>query len=196
MRFPKRKQNRLKHYDYSQNGYYFVTVCTYRRRPIFADDVGAQFIAPERNASGSMNRTPTGRFIVSGTTSAIYGARTIAEQYLLDLKNRFKGLGIDFHVVMSEHIHVIFILDNCQTKLGEIIRTYKALVIHNVGARFIAPETNGSGSMNRTPTKIWQRGYYEHIIRNESALYKIREYIMNNPDKERYDWDELDVPKK
>ena len=66
MRFPKRKQNRLKHYDYSQNGYYFVTVCTHMRRPIFADDgsemmhtnnVGAKFIAPETNGSGSMNRT-------------------------------------------------------------------------------------------------------------------------------------------
>ncbi len=47
--------------------------------------------------------------------------------------------------------------------------------------------------MNRTPTKIWQRGYYEHVIRNEKALNKIREYIMNNPDKEKYDWDKLDV---
>ena len=43
--------------------------------------------------------------------------------------------------------------------------------------------------MNRTPTKIWQRGYYEHVIRNEKALNKIREYIMNNPDKEKYDWE-------
>jgi len=41
--------------------------------------------------------------------------------------------------------------------------------------------------------QIWQRGYYEHIIRNESALNKIREYIMNNPDKEKYDWDKLDI---
>jgi len=41
--------------------------------------------------------------------------------------------------------------------------------------------------------RLWQPNYYEHIIRNESALNKIREYIMNNPDKEKYDWDKLDV---
>ena len=207
IRFPKRKQIRLKHYDYSQNGYYFVTVCTHMRRPIFADgglemtqmnNVGARFIAPEINASGLINQTPT--------------CRTIAEQYLLDLKNRFTGVDIDFHEIMSTHIHVIFVLNGCKAKLGEIIRAYKALVTHAVGARFIAPkinasgsmkglinqtptapETNASGSMNRTPTKIWQRGYYEHVIRNESALNKIREYIINNPDKEEYDWGKLDV---
>jgi len=71
--------------------------------------------------------------------------------------------------------------------------TNRKIQFPNVGARFIAPGTRGSGSMNRTPTKIWQRGYYEHVIRNEKALNKIREYIMNNPDKEKYDWDKLDV---
>ena len=40
---------------------------------------------------------------------------------------------------------------------------------------------------------IWQPNYYERIIRNESALNRIREYIMNNPEKEKYDWDRLDA---
>ena len=43
---------------------------------------------------------------------------------------------------------------------------------------------------------IWQPNYYEHVIRNEFALNKIRGYIINNPDRERYDLDGLDVPKK
>jgi len=64
---------------------------------------------------------------------------------------------------MPTHLHMIFVSNKTKKDLSEIIRTVKALVTRN------------------TRIKFWQRNYYEHVIRNEYALLKIREYIQNNP---------------
>ena len=64
---------------------------------------------------------------------------------------------------MPDHLHMIFVFNEIKKDLSEIIRTFKALVTKN------------------TRIKFWQRNYYEHVIRNEDALLKIREYIQNNP---------------
>ena len=91
------------------------------------------------------------------------GKETAVERELKDLKSKTLGLDLDYFVIMPNHVHIIFILRNCQISLGEIVRRFKAKVSHNFG----------SG--------IWQPNYYEHVIRNEKALNKIREYIINNP---------------
>lgn len=85
---------------------------------------------------------------------------------LLDLTEKMPGLALDFYVVMPNHSHIIFVLNQCKFKLGEIVRRFKAKV---------------SRSFNQN---VWQPNYYEHVIRNETALNKIREYILKNPDKE------------
>ena len=126
-RLPKRKEIRLKNYNYKSNGYYFVTICTHRGKPY------------------------------------IKKYKEIIEKILLSLPERFSGLKIDWYVLMSNHLHMIFVFNEVKRGLPEIIRTFKALVTRN------------------TKIKIWQRNYYEHIIRNENALLKIREYIQNNP---------------
>ena len=64
---------------------------------------------------------------------------------------------------MSTHLHVIFAFYGMKEGLPERVRTFKALVARSTGTRF------------------WQRNYYEHVIRTEAALFKIREYIENNP---------------
>ena len=68
---------------------------------------------------------------------------------------------------MSNHLHVIFVFNGMKESLSEVVRRFKALVTRNTGVKF------------------WQRNYYEHVIRNESALFKMREYIKNNPLAER-----------
>ena len=88
------------------------------------------------------------------------------ESELKDLVNKVKGLGLDFFVVMPNHVHIIFILQSCSLKLGEAVRRFKAKVSH------------------KFKEFTWQPNYYEHVIRNEQALSKIREYILMNPEKE------------
>jgi len=134
---PKRKEIRLKSYDYRSNGYYFITICTNRGKPY------------------------------------IKKYKEIIERILLSLPERFSGLKIDWYILMPTHLHMIFVFNETKKDLSEIIRSFKALVTRN------------------TRIKFWQRNYYEHVIRNENVLLKIREYIQNNPLAERIEFEEF-----
>ena len=81
------------------------------------------------------------------------------------LPKRFPYLKIDYFVLMPTHLHAIFIFERSEVSLGEVVRTYKALVTIRIKVK-----------------NFWQRNYYEHVIRSENALSRIREYIQNNPD--------------
>ena len=128
------KNIRLRNYDYSTNGYYFVTVLTNYRRPYLAKD--------------------------------LYELVNTAIQEL----NELEGVKVDYAVVMSNHIHLILILINCPFKLGEIVRRLKAKTSRKAGF------------------KLWQPNYYEHVIRHDRALSRIRQYIINNPHVEQIEF--------
>ena len=126
------KTLRLVDYDYSSDGFYFVTICTDHRKPHLAGN--------------------NGEFV-----------RRLIEQ----LPSKVHGVKLDFLQIMPSHIHLILILEDCQVTLGEIVRRLKATA------------TKQSGF------KLWQPNYYEYVIRNEKALARIREYLLNNPSLER-----------
>ncbi len=96
----------------------------------------------------------------------------MVERILLSLPEGFSGLKIDWHILMSTHLHVIFLFEGMKEGLPEVVRGFKALVSRNTCRGRIYPT-------------LWQRNYYEHVISNEAALVKIREYIKNNPLAER-----------
>ena len=139
-RKPQRKNIRLRDYDYTSDGYYFVTVCTFGRKPNL-----------ERRSK-------------------------IVRETLLSLSDRFHGLRIDYHVLAPTHVHIIFTFEAVGASLGQVVRTFKALVTR---------QCREPG--DRTP--FWQRNYYEHVIRNRGALSKIRQYIQNHRSVERIDFD-------
>ncbi len=120
------KNIRLKNYDYSANGYYFVTIVTNFRQRYLKD------------------------------------LHDLVKEAIENL-NHLDGVTVDYYTVMDNHIHIIIVLEECQYKLGEIIRRLKAVTSRKAGF------------------KLWQPNYYEHVIRNDKALKKIREYIVNNP---------------
>jgi REP element-mobilizing transposase RayT len=128
------KNIRLRNYDYSINGYYFVTVLTNYRRPYLVQD--------------------------------LYELVNIAIQEL----NELEGVKVDYAVVMSNHIHLILILSDCPLELGEIVRRLKAKTSQKAGL------------------KLWQPNYYEHVIRHDLALSRIRQYIINNPHVEQIEF--------
>ncbi|MFH1230438.1 MAG: transposase [Planctomycetota bacterium] len=101
--------------------------------------------------------------------------RKEAEQILQDLPRRFTGVKLDFYSFVPDHLHVIFIMENVNVTLGEIVRTYKALVTKTTGYK-----------------PFWEWNYYEHIIRSEKELEKIRLYIKANPYYEKIDWKNID----
>lgn len=100
------------------------------------------------------------------------GHKTIVEQNIRNMGEIDDAI-VDYFSVMADHIHVILGLNDCKYRLGELVRRFKGRVSQALGNR------------------VWQSNYYEHVIRNEKALAKIREYIQNNPEAENIKWEQF-----
>jgi len=159
-----RKQLRLKHYDYTESGVYFVTVCSRNRECLFGDIVGATGRSPalQLNAYGNIVR----------------------DEWLKSAVIR-NEITLDAFVVMPNHIHgIIFIIR--ATGRSPLHDTMKpGLRSRSLGAfmaGFKSSTTKQINIMRTTPgIPVWQRNYYEHVIRTDDELNKTREYIINNP---------------
>ena len=155
---PKRKNIRLKDYDYSQNGYYFVTICTHNRQNLFETSIVGNDL----------------RVVPSDVPQ-----NQIIEKWLTELQNKFQ-IEIDKYIIMPDHIHFILIIPterHIGRSLPDMIKWFKTMTtneyIKSVKDGFIEPFDK----------KIWQKSYYEHIIRDENDYVLKSEYILNNPFK-------------
>jgi putative transposase len=143
-----RQSTRLRHYDYSQAGGYFVTICVQARQAAFGSVVGNEMCL---DAIG-----------------------LLAQSAWCQLTDRFPGLVLDEFVLMPNHLHGIIFLPSCKSSddklpsLGEIVRSFKAVTTRIV-------RQNGRSDF------AWQRNYFEHVVRDEPDLFRIRQYIANNP---------------
>ena len=159
---PQRHSIRLKNYDYSQAGAYFVTIVTQGREKLFGDIKGSK-----------MGLNPYG---------------LIVQQTWNGLPAHYSHIQLDEFCILPNHVHgIIWITgddfssgrggfetrpyaDLPRQPLSEIVRAFKT---------FSARRIN---ELRRTPgAPIWQRNYYEHILRSESELNRVREYILANP---------------
>lgn len=171
-----RRSIRLKGYDYSQNGAYFITICVQDRRSLFGK-------------------------IVNGEMQLNQFGVIVRDEWLKTSEMR-KNIEMDEFAIMPNHMHGIIVIDNAPEGTGTmdlgtgtlqraptveqfgkptsntiptIIRGYKGAVTKQINTIQIS-----AGKYNK-PERIWQKNYYEHVIRNEVSLNKIREYIMTNP---------------
>lgn len=144
----KRKSIRLKEYDYSQEGMYFITICTKNRIKLLGkiDNVGANCVRPKIELSYIGN---------------------MIKREIDKIKLIYQNVNIDEYIIMPNHIHMIIQIDDGRTQfaptLSRIIKQCKGNITKQIGY------------------SIWQKSFYEHIIRNEKELYKIKEYIQYNP---------------
>lgn len=157
MEYPKRKRLRLIEYDYSQNGAYFVTICTQNREKLFggvgADSISARMI------------------------SNIF-EKTISE---------YNDIECPIYVVMPNHFHAIIVIQKdyyqkgfewadmeSAPTLSDIVQTFKrrsTIEYIKLVKQGLAPPFD---------KKVWQRSYHDHIIRNEKEFRMIWEYIDEN----------------
>jgi REP-associated tyrosine transposase len=185
----RRRSMRLMGYDYSQAGAYFVTICTQNRQCLFGDigDDGEMLL----NDAGQMvhriwNDSPVkysgieiDEFVLMPNhfhgIIVIVGTQFIAPCDC-DTTNRNKNRGVMNHAPTENNA-----TNNGQMKqgaimsvpaIGEIVRAFKAHCTYAINQ-----------IRNTTGHPVWQRNYYEHIIRNDQSLQKIRQYITNNPAK-------------
>jgi len=159
-----RRSIRLKNYDYTQPGAYFVTIVTYQRECLFGEVIEGEIVL---NAFGKASRDEWFRTAVLRTNVRVFPDEMIA---------------------MPNHIHgIIWIIDSDQGRgaaslrpyytphvvpdsLGAIVRAFKSAVTYRI-----------NGMRDTRKAKVWQRNYYEHIIRNEGELINIWNYIDTNP---------------
>ncbi|MDY6024928.1 transposase [Bergeyella zoohelcum] len=182
----KRRSIRLKGYDYSREGLYFITICCQNRAHYFGEIINEEM---QLNEIGE-----------------------IAQKCWRDIPNHFKNVLLHTFVVMPNHIHGIIEIvtpvgANQHLPYNETVNQH---LPHNETANYHLPDDNRAkdisplrgtsntiGSIvrgfkigvtkwvrsNTNIHQIWQRNYYEHIIRNEASYFRIHEYIENNPAK-------------
>lgn len=160
-----RKQIRLRGYDYSRAGFYFVTVCSWHREPIF----------------GTIS---TSDAVGAGSKPALIknAYSQIVEETWFNLPNHNPDVVLHEFIVMPNHVHgIIEIQDSINNRAGlepaptvhalpEIVRQFKT---------FSGRKINALRDMKGVP--VWQRNYYEHIIRDDASHAAIAQYIENNP---------------
>ena len=153
MELPKRKNIRLKDYNYSQTGAYFVTICVKDRKPILSDvAVGASIARPNEN-----HLTEYGK---------------IVETAIKDIQNHYSVVSVDNYVIMPDHIHLLLQIraDNngrpmVAPTINRVIQQTKGVITKKIGF------------------SIWQKSFNDHIVRGENDYKEIWEYIENNPIK-------------
>ncbi|MBR3994135.1 MAG: transposase [Clostridia bacterium] len=154
-----RKKIRLNGYDYSKNGYYYITVCTKNRQPLFWKNiVGADIIRP--NSCSKTKYFPE---------LSEYGK--IADTAIKEIPLYYSNVRIDEYVIMPDHLHMILEISNDEN--GRMISA-PTTVMTIVGQmkRWVSKKIGSS---------IWQKSFYEHIIRNDTDYQEIKSYIINNP---------------
>ena len=159
--FPKRKNIRLKNYDYSEPGAYFITICTDKRRKILSKIVG-----------GDVLDAPHVELMEYGR---------VADKYINQLNCHYENISVEQYVVMPNHIHLIlFVRQDGASRTSPPTVKQHSIVPAFVSAfkRFCNKECGES---------IWQRGFYDHIIRNKHDYEEISKYIYENPLKWQFD---------
>ena len=137
-KYPSRKNPRHRSIDYSAPNYYFITICTDGKKCIFGK-------ANQLNEFGNI---------------AYDGFRQIPQHY--------SDVFVDKCVVMPNHVHAILVLTGNQTKLSDVVCSYKSYVTKKIHE--LQPDR-----------KVWQTSFHDHVIRNQQAYEKIWLYIEGNP---------------
>jgi REP element-mobilizing transposase RayT len=179
-----RRSIRLCEYDYAKIGAYFVTICTYQRECLFGE-------------------------IVDGLM-CLNNIGLIVQMCWHNLPRHFTNVQLDSFVIMPNHLHGIIVIgDDCRgealvqtnhnsnseistqvlrpssqsqgTKpgsLGAIIQNFKSVSTRKINQIRAKYSHLADGIQH---PYIWQRNYYEHVIRNEESWHRIRQYIVENP---------------
>ncbi|PPJ65049.1 transposase [Cuspidothrix issatschenkoi] len=157
-----RRSIRLKGYDYSRSGAYYLTICVNHFESLLGEI---------QNGAMILNQ---------------YGE--IVKDVWENLPNQVSDIDLYEYVIMPNHFHAILIIDKFGdlTQFPEEVDVYdekdrRKMILPKVVGRFKMLTAKAINQIREIEGSFWQRNYYEHIIRNEEDCQRIREYIINNP---------------
>ncbi len=159
----RRRSVRLSEYDYTQAGMYFITVVAHGRQCVFGDLVG-----------GEIRLSEAGRIVRDCWTA---------------IPDHCSGCAVTSFVVMPNHVHGVLTLPDNDGSAAQSSITHterpRGPVHRSVGAIVGSFKSAATRLINRrcgTPgAVVWQRNYYEHVIRSDASLQRIEDYILSNP---------------
>ena len=162
--FKERKTNRLSNYDYSQNGAYFITICTKDMKCTLSKIVG------------------DGVLDVPQVKLTNYGK--IINDRIIEMNSIYKNVNVERYVIMPNHIHLLIMIDNYNEDITEVngtSRTPSPTRQNSIISNFIS--TLKRYTNKQIGYNIWQRSFHDHIIRNEEDFLTRWQYIDENPKK-------------
>ena len=157
MELHKRKNQRLKDYDYGQPGTYFITICTRYHKEILSQIVRDDSCDPIYDTGNNIK-----------TLLLPYGK--VVNKYIGLMNSKYTGISIDKYAIMPNHIHLIISIKEEHQKSKDATITISKFV--SLYKRYCNKEIG---------EKIWQRSFYDHIIRGQTDYNEIYEYVNNNP---------------
>ncbi len=155
--YPKRKNNRLRDYDYNQVGAYFITICT-------------------ENRSCLLSAIETDGNNCTSCTLTVYGK--IADKYIQQLNVFYEHISVEYYVIMPNHIHLLLVIhDSSKTSNSNLQNSVVSQFISTL-KRFCNKEYGRN---------IWQAHFYDHVIRDKQDYDIRIKYIYENPIRWYYD---------
>jgi REP element-mobilizing transposase RayT len=147
----RRKSIRLKPYDYRTAGGYFVTICTANRNKILAGIAPPPITNVNERPNFTLTLSPLGELVK---------AQWVA------VPSYYRSVKLDEFAILPDHFHAILFLSGGDVPLGQVIGSFKS------GCSRLSVNLRGSA--------LWQRGYYDRVIRHDDDLQAYREYITTN----------------
>jgi len=196
---PKRIYNRLEGYDYSLNGAYFVTVCAKDRQDLFAKyNVGAATCRPQNN-----NDDVRYGKRVDSPNIKLSDIGHLIDISINNIPQIYEGVFVDKYIIMPDHVHMIIVFDrdtneiDGRTIVGAITdrpqnnsgEHCSPLHLHYPALSRIIKQLKGVVT-KKAGFPVWQKSFFDHIIRHEEDYYMVVGYIENNPKKLEMDIEE------
>lgn len=148
-----RRSIRLLNYKYSSPGAYFITICTQEHQCLFGN--------------------------IINDTMVLNDAGRMVQQWYRELERKFPSIICDYFICMPNHIHLTLFLEKAcgsvPTNLSSVVQWFKTMTTNDYIRRV------KSSGWTRFNKRLWQRNYWERVVRNENELKKFRDYIQTNP---------------
>lgn len=162
MNFQNRKRNRLKNYDYSENGLYFITICTKDRV-----NVMSEIIVSSENVGNAEGGVP------SVFQFKLTDIGKIVDANIRKIDEIYDYVSVINYVIMPDHIHLILLICDFDDGTPRAAFPTKSIPLIINALKSISTKQIGH--------TIWQKSYHDHIIRSHEECVQIYKYIENNP---------------